>query len=503
MATASGFPIPTGLSVGGAGRGRLHGLAAPLVLAVLLSACQTAGPDYSAPQPPVTMAQFPSGGSAVAAEPHEGAWWSEVTDPELARLIDEGLEANLDLEEASARVLASRALLRETSTLGRPSVNLEASALANRQSVAATGLPGLQAEDRVSPSASVAAGWEIDLFGRIARQIESAEASAEALEATREDLARLIAADIALAYLDLREAQARTAVAEENLENQRSTLELTRILAENGKASQLDLARAEAQVASTEARLPQLRTLATAARNRLTTLLALEPGTLDARLAAPAGLPDLPDFVVTGSPASVINRRPDVRAAERELAAAAARIGVATAELYPSISLTGSAGLSSADLADFTSSDAFSFGFGPRLTWNLFDRSAIYARIEQAGANQAASLARFRQTVLRALEEVDSALSAYNEEAERTARLKAARDASAKAQELARARFELGREPFLTVLDAERVLLAADDELTASAAARLRAQIQLYRAIASGASRKSLSSTDTAPEGKP
>jgi len=449
----------------------------------ILAACQTVGPDYAAPSNPVAIEKFPSG-TGLAGEPGSTPWWSEGTDPELARLISEGLAANLDLEEAAARVRASRALVRETGSLARPSATLDASASANRQSVAATGFPGLTAEDRISPSVSVAAAWEIDLFGRIARQIEGAEADAEALEASRQDLARLIAADIALAYLDLREADTRIDVAERNLANQRSTLELTGILAENGKASQLDLARARAQVASTEARLPQLRAQGVSAQNRLTTLLALEPGSLDSRLKQLAGLPQLPEVVLTGSPTSVISRRPDVRAAERNLAAAAARIGVATADLYPSISLTGSAGLSSADAEDFTSGDAISFGFGPRLTWNLFDRGAIYARIEQADANAAASLARFRQTVLLALEEVDTALAAYNEEAERTARLIEAREASAEAQELARARFEVGREPFLTVLDAERVLLAADDEVTASSAARLRAQIQLYRAVA-------------------
>lgn len=468
----------------------------------VLAACQSISAGYEAPSSPVGLESFPSG-LGMAAEPAATPWWAEGTDPELVRLISEGLAANLDLEEAAARVRASRALLRETGTFNRPSATLEAAVSANRQSVAATGFPGLTSEDRLSPSASLGAVWELDLFGRIARQIESARADAEAVEANRQDLARLIAADIALAYLDLREAEVRASVAGRNLANQRNTLEITGILAENGKASQLDLARAEAQVATTEARLPQLRAQAVAARNRLSTLLGLEPGTLDDRLPPSAGLPALPEIVLTGSPGSVIGRRPDVRAAERNLAAAAARIGVATADLYPTISLTGSAGLSSADAADFTSGDAVSLGFGPRLTWNLFDRGAIYARIEQADANAAASLARFKQTVLVALEEVDSALAAYNEEAERTERLEAARDASAKAQELARARFEAGREPFLTVLDAERVLLAADDEATASAAARLRAQIQLYRATAAGAAVPDTNPVTSVPERTP
>lgn len=432
-----------------------------------------------------------------------GLWWTENAEPELAQLIEEGLAANLDLEQAAARVRASRALLRETQSQGRPILDLDASISANRQSSAAFDIPGATSEDQLSPSASVLAGWEIDLFGRVARLAESARADLAALEASRDDLARLIAADIALAYLDLREAETRIAVAERNLVNQRSTLDLTGILLENGKASRLDLARSEAQVATTEARLPQFRTQSVAARNRLTTLLALEPGALEARLVANSGLPDLADVVFAGAPSLVISRRPDVRAAERALAASAARIGVATAELYPTISLTGSAGVSSAETADFTSDDAFSFGFGPRLTWNLFDRGAVYARIEQADANAAGALARFRQTALLALEEVDTALSAYNEEGERVTRLTKARDASAEAQELARARFEMGREPFLTVLDAERVLLAADDDVTVSAAARIRAQIQLYRALAGGWSENPQQTQSRPPEPMP
>lgn len=467
--------------------GRLSAVAALAAVATagLLSGCQTVGPDYEAPPQPVALAAFPSAEMA-SPEPASGPWWQEASDPELARLIEEGLAANFDLKAASARIVASRALLRETTTARGPGAALEAAASINRTSVAATGFPGLTADEQLSPSAALGAVWELDLFGRIARLIEGAEAEAEAVEATRQDLARLIAADIALAYLDLREAQALGLVAARNLGNQRSTLEISAILADAGKASELDLARAEAQVATTEARLPQLRAQAVAARNRLTALTGLEPGALDSRLSEFTQLPDLPDTMFVGSPAGVVSQRPDVRAAERAVAAATARIGVATADLYPVISLTGSAGLSSADASDFVSSDALSFGFGPRLTWNLFDRDGLYARIEQADANAAASLAVFRQTVLVALEEVDTALALYNQEAERTAKLIVARDRSARAQELARARFEAGREPFLTVLDAERVLLAADEAVTASAAARLRAQIQLYRATAAG-----------------
>lgn len=448
-----------------------------------VSACASVGPDYRAP--PLDMAS--TARLPASAEP-TALWWREAGDPLLSALIEEGLAQSNDLEAAAARVRQARAIFRETRTQKLPTLEATGQTDVQQQAPAQFGFPGIPTEIDTPASVGLATTWELDLFGRIDRLTENAVAAAEAAEAARLDLARVIAGDIALAYTDYREAELRLAIATRNLANQRRTLTLTMDREDTGRSSKLDVARAEAQVALTQAALPQLRALSVGARNRLTTLLALAPGGLDDRLARgdEAELPTLPEVVLTGSPAGLIQRRPDIRSAERSLAAATARIGVSTADLFPRVTVSGSVNYSALEPEDLFTADAFNFGIGPRITWSLFDRRAIYARIEQADAGAAEALAVYRQSVVVALEEVDTALAAYNEEALRVAALTAAQTASATAEDLSRVRYEIGREPLLTVLDAERVRLNAEDTLAVSKAERIRAQVRLYRALAGG-----------------
>ena len=460
----------------------IHRAAAFVFALGTVSACVSVGPDYRAPELGETIAAS----RPVTDEPTL-FWWREVGDPLLSELIEEGLAKSNDLEAAAARVRQARAIFRETRTQKLPALDATGRADAQRQAPAEFGFPGIPTDIDTPVSVGLATTWELDLFGRIDRLTENAVAAAEAAEAARLDLARVIAGDIALAYTDYREAERRLAIAGRNLENQRRTLALTMDREDTGRSSQLDVARAKAQVALTRATLPQLRVLSVGARNRLTTLLALAPGGLDDRLAeGKAEFPALPDVVLTGSPAGLIQRRPDIRSAERSLAAATARIGVSTADLFPRITVSGSVNYSALEPEDMFTPDAFNFGVGPRITWSLFDRRAIYARIEQADASAVEALAVYRQTVIVALEEVDTALAAYNEEALRVSSLTAAESSSATAEELSRVRYEVGREPLLTVLDAERVRLNAEDTLASSKAERIRAQIRLYRALAGG-----------------
>lgn len=479
---AEGPPAPPGWGVLVSALGIMR-RAAMLVFSLgIISACASVGPDYRAPE--LGVAAGPS--MPVTAEPTT-LWWREAGDPLLSALIEEGLAQSNDLEAAAARVRQARAIFRETRTQKLPALEATGRADAQRQAPAQFHFPGIPTDVDTPVSVGLATTWELDLFGRIDRLTENAVAAAEAAEAARLDLARVIAGDIALAYTDYREAERRLAIAVRNLANQRRTLTLTMYREDTGRSSKLDVARAEAQVALTRATLPQLRALSVGARNRLTTLLALAPGGLDDRLAeGEAEFPVLPDVVLTGSPAGLIQRRPDIRSAERALAAATARIGVSTADLFPRITVSGSVNYSALEPEDMFTPDAFNFGIGPRITWSLFDRRAIYARIEQADAGAAEALAVYRQTVIVALEEVDTALAAYNEEALRVSSLTAAESASATAEELSRVRYEVGREPLLTVLDAERVRLNAEDTLAASKAERIRAQIRLYRALAGG-----------------
>lgn len=463
-------------------RNCLQRTAFSLVTVSALTACASVGPDYSPPEIEASIS------SSVAATPEPNMlWWDKAGDPLLSALINEGLSKNNDLEAAAARVRQARAIFRETRTQKLPSLDATARADAQQQAPAEFGFPGIPTDVDTPVSLGLATTWELDLFGRIDQLTENAVAAAEAAEAAKSDLARVIAGDIALAYTDYREAELRLAIAKRNLANQQQTLALTKDQEDAGRSSDLDVARAAAQVALTQAALPQFRTQSVSARNRLTTLLGLAPGELNERLQIDStDLPNLPAVVLTGSPAGLIQRRPDIRSAERSLAAATAQIGLSKADLFPRVTVSGSVNYSALEPDDLFTSDAFSFGIGPRISWSLFDRRAIYARIEQANAGAAEALAIYQQTVIIALEEVDTALADYNEGALRVLSLGAATESSSRAEELSRIRYAVGREPLFTVLDAERVSLNAEDSLAASRAERVRAQIRLYRALAGG-----------------
>lgn len=457
------------------------------VLPLLAAACLRVGPDYAAPVSEDFPAGFVSAGSdAGAADEPPEVWWESIGDPQLSGLILQAFEANYDLEILSASVRSARALLTETETLRGPDITLTASQERARNSNAAQGNP-VDRAPLISPtSLALGATWELDLFGRIERQVEAGLASAEQAEALRDDGRRVLAGDVALAYTDLREAQARLGVAERNSANQGETVRITTVLVEAGRASPLDLELARAQLATTLATIPAFRAGERAALNRLTTLLARAPGELDRELSASAPMPDFPEFVAAGRPEQLLRRRPDIRAAERRLAASTARIGVRTADLFPTVSFGAGISLSATDPGDLGQAGAPGFRLGPSLSWNIFDRQAIYARITQADAAAEADLARYRQTVLLALEETDTAISAFSEEKARRTELENAATASRRAVEIARVRFETGREGFLSVLQAERSLLSAEDDAVASQAATLRALIGIYRATAGG-----------------
>lgn len=257
-------------------------------------------------------------------------------------------------------------------------------------------------------------------------------------------------------------------------------------MAREGAATELDVARARAQLRSTEAQLPAVTAAQTVAINRIATLTGRGPGELGADLARHAPLPSLPAFLPAGDATDLIRRRPDIRAAERALASATARIGVATADLFPTVSLNGALGVQADSIADLGSGGADFFSFGPALSWNLFNRAAIHARVRQAEAGAEARLASYQGVVLTALEEVDSALAQHLRERQRHASLEASLADSRRAAELARVRFSEGVESFLSVLDAERTLLSAEEQLTASDTALARSLVDLYRALGGG-----------------
>ncbi|MEM8934414.1 MAG: TolC family protein, partial [Acidobacteriota bacterium] len=311
-------------------------------------------------------------------------------------------------------------------------------------------------------------------------------ADAEARVADQHAIALSLIAEVARTYLDLRGSQYRLEVAERNASNQQDTYELTQALLEGGRGTALDLARAEAQLQQTLASLAPLETSIAAGMHRLGVLVGEPPGALREALDAARDLPPLPTRLAIGDPASLLRRRPDVRAAERDLAAATARVGVQVGDLFPKITLDGGLGFLATDLGDLFDSAGRNHQIGPFLSWAAFDLGRVRQRIDAAEADAEASLARYEQTVLIVLEETENALVAFVQSRERQARLGIAADASARAAELARVRYRYGADSFLTVLDAERRLLEAQDLQAVAATETAVAFTRLYKALGGG-----------------
>ena len=417
------------------------------LMLLLLAGCAAVGPDYTGPgsTPADAVERFPSA-PADSSAPPVAAWWQSLDDPELAALINETIGANFDLEIAAANLEAARARLAGVQTRRRPTIDLNGEVTEERGSSA--GFILANPNDRFPTvsrgSFSLDLNWELDLFGRIRRSIEAATADLDALEAVRNDVTVAVLARVARAYVALRGQQILLDVAERNVGVQRQTIDLVTVLSREGAATQLDVARARTQLLTSEALIPALRADLTAALNTLTTLTARPPGALGERLGAHGGLPKLPESIAVGSPADLLRRRPDIRAAERRLAAAAARIGVATADLFPTISFVANIGAAGTPISNLDSVGAPFFELGPRLSWNLFDREAIHARIRAQDSQTATALANYRRTVTIALEEVDTALAAYTQQRLRQQNLEAAREASVQASSLARLRYREG-----------------------------------------------------------
>jgi len=294
---------------------------------------------------------------------------------------------------------------------------------------------------------------------------------------------RIVIADVASAYFDLRGAQERRRVVERNIGNQQETLELTVTLAREGLSTELDTVRARAQLAATQALLPTIISDQNAALNRLARLTGRVPGPLDVSLQKRGSLPTMPAFIAVGDAASLIRRRPDIREAERGLASLVAQVGVVTADLFPTVNFTASVGVAAASGSSLSDHSASNYAVGPGIVWNLFNRGAIRARIEQARAGAEAQLARYDGVVLQALEEVNSALMRHSQERERNRVLRESAAASREAVELVKLRYNAGVESFLDVLDAERTLLEAERQLTASNIDFAQQTINLYRAL--------------------
>jgi len=452
---------------------------------MILAGCAAVGPDYIAPDlsPPAAWHAGwkggPEGGTAAAVS--LAVWWDALGDPVLSGLMDRAVQGNLDLKKAEASLREARARRTISRSGFYPSVDASGSVSKSRGSEETGG-----GSERELYKAGFDAGWEIDFFGGVRRSMEAAEADLQASRESLRDVLVSLTAEVALNYVDVRAYQARIAAVEENLRIQENTLRLSEARYRSGLDDGLAVRQARYALESTRSGIPALCTSLEEAKSRLAVLLGLAPGTVHDVLKEIAPIPAFPRAIAVGVPADVLLRRPDVRKAERELAAQTARVGVATADLYPKITLGGSIGLESLTANRLLSSGSLFYSYGPGLSWPIFHAGSIRANIEVQSALEEQALRSYESTVLGALEEVENALVAFAGEQSRREALAGAVSEAREAVRLARIKYEAGLTDFVNLLDAERSLLSFRDQQVESEGAVVSDLVRLYKALGGG-----------------
>jgi multidrug efflux system outer membrane protein len=466
---------------------RLAPLVAAAVAATLLTACAV-GPNYQAPEPPVADGIGESFDNAEAAtfskDGDVGEFWQTFHDATLENLVTQALAANHDLRIAQTRVRAARALRRDAAFDLLPSINATGGYTKQRTANVTT-QPGAARETELY-DAGFDAIWELDFFGRVRRGLEASNAELGAIEAERRDTLVSVTAEVTRTYFELRGQQQQLDVARRNVANQTSTLDLAKARLEAGSGTEFDTARAQAQLSATRGTIAPLEAAVARSIHRLSVLLGREPGALRAELTPPANLPPRPGIVPVGDPAGLLRRRPDIRVAERDLAGATARIGIAVADLFPRVSFTGSAGYVATERDGLGDSGSDAFVLAPGISWAIFDLGHVQARIGASRANRDGALLRYEQTVLQALEETENSLVTHARSRDRLVHDEEALKASATAADLARVRYENGASDFLQVLDAERTLLESEDRLARSRTEAATSLIAVYKSLGGG-----------------
>jgi multidrug efflux system outer membrane protein len=479
---------PTSSKCKGASRTRTTSTcAACLALAgVILGGCSV-GPNYHPPKQDTPPAFANGVQTNLAPAPIAITWWRGFNDEQLNQLVNQALQTNHDLRIATARLREARAFYGGAVADFFPVP--EATASYNKSVSSKDSVPfPLTREQRELQlfSAGFDATWELDIFGRVRRSVEASAADVGMTEAARQDVAVSLIAEVALNYFQLRGQQHLLAVAEDNVGNQRDTLEIAQARARAGRATELDTARALAQLNATLAAIPPLEAAIQRSIHRLSVLTGQLPTALEAQLRTPAPIPTLPLMVNIGDPADLLRRRRDIRAAERSLAAATARIGVQVADLFPRVTFNGNVGLSANHLAGMGASGADYYSFGPQITWAALDIGHVSARIRASRAHAEAELAAYQKTVLTALEETENALVDFGREQARRDYLRESQRSAKDATDLARQRYEGGLADFLPVLDAQRTQLAVEAQLAQSETQTATDLIALYKALGGG-----------------
>jgi NodT family efflux transporter outer membrane factor (OMF) lipoprotein len=454
-----------------------------LILATAgLSACATAGPDYSRPShsvatTPTATGAFVSAGAGTSQAELPDHWWRLYADPKLDALVDQALAANTDLRVADANLRRADAVVREAKA-GRTI----STSVTGDLGIAGT---GADVAGPTSYDIGLSASYPLDLRGKISRAIEAAQAGAEATAAARDAVRIAVAAATTKAYIDVCAANYRLGVNQRVVELQRRTLTATQRLQKGGRGTAFDVSRAQAAVDQSAANLPHFLGERQAALYLLATLGGKPPADYPRDIADCPSIPTLSQAMPVGDGAALIRRRPDIRAAERTIAADTAIIGVATADLYPSVSIGGSIGWGGL-VRDADSRSSFGFSLGPLLSWSFPNRPVVKARIAEAGAQVEADVATFDSIVLEALRQTETSLETYRRSGEAAAALSKARDSAALSADQANRLFRFGRSDFLSLLEAQRNLASAEAAHAEARAQLADNQIAVFVALGGG-----------------
>lgn len=460
-------------------------------LMLLLQACAAVGPDY---QPPGI--ETPDAWTEKVVEQLGGApqstlqsWWTVFDDPVLDDLIEQCRAENLDLKVAVSRVREARAMLALAGGAKLPVVDAGATASRNKESddgplqqVAPPG--GFKGQNLFQ--VSVDATWEIDVFGRVRRTIEAAGAGYQASIEDYRDVLVTLYAEVALTYTDVRAMQQRIAFTRDNAKLQSESLAIAKDRFESGIVSRLDVVQAQANLAATLATIPSLELSLNQALNRLAVLLGQHAGSLQAEFQTTGPLPDPVRSIGAGVPADVLRQRPDIRRAERLLAAQTAEIGVATADLYPSFGLSGMFGLQSRSLSNLIDSSSVTYGLGLPVQWNVFSGGRVRDNIEIQNERAQQLLLQYENKVLKAVEEVENAIIALNLGEIRLQHLQEATAATVQAVDLVQVQYDSGLTDFNNVLVTQRDLVYQQDQVVAAQAQIVTDLISLYKALGGG-----------------
>ena len=523
-------------------RRRTLALALPALLTMLagVGGCEV-GPNYAPPvfdvadnwaepnaTPPATGRPFTAPSRTVSDAQPVVRWWMTFRDPELNSLVGRAVASNLDLRRATSRIRQARAQRRVTASDLYPQVNAlgefthshissngvtsqigagggggsaggggsggggsggGGSGGGSMQPPGADGspaVPGAILSDFNLFQLGLDASWELDVFGRVRRAVEGANATIQANVEDRRDVLLMLLSDVAQNYIQLRGTQRQLTLALENLKVQQQTLDLQIQRQQNGLVTSLDVSRARAQVETTAAQIPPLQVTISQAIHQLGTLLGEQPESLYAELTEAEPVPPVPDEVPIGLPSDLLRRRPDVRRAERQLASATAQVGVAVANLFPQFSLTGSLGLQSTDTNNLLNYASRYYSISPQVMYPLFDAGRLRAQVRVQDALQEQALLTYQSAVLTALREVEDALVAYAKQQDRRASLASAVAANQQAVSLAQEQYRSGTVDFTTVLDAQLNLFTSQDALAQSQTAVAVNLVTLYRTLGGG-----------------